>query len=131
MYLKKNDSPQYHTAGSQRFIILELFSKNEKCSPFISRIRIHIYYCNTVPLKFAKVLRNGCWLPGVMSDSPQYFTAGRLTLISVQYHTAGRFLRKIRNLNQNQKYLYPLFSGPGSFEWWKIYLKIITSEEIL
>ena len=45
------------------------------------------------------MLRNGCWLPGVMSDSPGYHTPGRLTLRGMRprwawlagYATPGRF----------------------------------------
>ena len=59
---KKTDSRQYHTVlrGVKKNLILELFSKNEKCSPFISWMKIHIYFCDTAPVKAcANVLRNG------------------------------------------------------------------------
>ena len=51
--------------------------RKSKILPFICRIRIHIYFCDPVPLKAcANVLRIGCWLPGVISDSPHYDTLG-------------------------------------------------------
>ena len=81
----------------------------------IISLRIYIYFCNKHALKAcAKVLRNGYWIPGVMSDSPQYDTAGRLTprgmllrgdrlpnksycweTYSTQYDTAGNFCKQI------------------------------------
>ena len=79
-----------------------------------SRIWFQIYFCYTVPLKAcANSLRIGSWLPVVMSDSPGFDTPGRLT--------PGRFLGKIwiTQRNHNQKYFYPLLSGPGSLELWK------------
>ena len=45
--------------------------------PFNSRIRNHIYFCDTVPLKAcSKVLRKGCWLPGVLSDPGELDSPG-------------------------------------------------------
>ena len=108
------------------------FFKKKQNVVFFSRIRIHISFCGNVPLKgCAKVLRSGCWLPGVMSDSPQYYTAGSLTLHSmilrgdwlcaVSY--PGEIQKEIwitqQNRNQNHKYFKPLVSSPGRFEWWK------------
>ena len=59
--------------------------------------------------------------PGVMSDSPGY-------------DTLGRFLRKIqitqKNHNQNQKYFYPLLSGPGSLELWKNQVQNLVGQSI-
>ena len=56
---KKTDSPQYDTAGSQKFFVPELLAKIQNVA-FLSRIRIHISFCDTVPLKACvKVLRNG------------------------------------------------------------------------
>ena len=74
------------------------------------RIRIHIYFCDTVPLKACvKVLRNGLTplsliLQGI--DSEQYHSAGRLTQCSMILHEVnleklnllGEILTKIENI---------------------------------
>ena len=76
----------------------------------------------------AKVLRNGCRLPKVVSDSPQYDTPGKLTprsmipwgdgLAGVLY-CREIFMKNLINAAksyQNQRYFNLLVSGPGRFE---------------
>ena len=67
------------------------------------------------------MLRNGCWLHAVLSDSTQYQAACNLTLRSIIL--SGVNLKKNwitwQNRNQNRKYFKPLLSGPGSLELWR------------
>ena len=97
------------------------------------------YFLNdTVPLKAcAKVLRNGRWLPGVISCAVWY--PGEID--SGQYYIARRFLQKIHwlwaalypkeflkkksknsakySITQNCKYFKLLVNGSGRFQCWK------------
>ena len=85
---EKTDLP-----AKKKFCLRTVLQKY-KMQPFNGKIRIHFYFCATVPLKAcAKVLRNGCWLP-----SPQgiYAVWYPREIDSAQYDTLGRFLRKIR-----------------------------------
>ena len=117
-----------------RWVILNLVSKKlsprqvkQKCYPIniyqkcniqllISRIWLHIYFWDKGPCKHFKswlLTPRGHelveWLPGVAYPGE---------IDSGLYDSPKRFLQKNwltrRNLNQNQKYFYPLVSGPGS-----------------
>ena len=48
--VEKTDS-QYHTAGSQNKFGSRTFLQNKHNVALFSRVRIHIYFCDTVPLK--------------------------------------------------------------------------------
>ena len=65
------------------------------------------------------MILRGDWLPAVWYcmeiDSVQYDTAGD----SKQCRRFQNFWKSPGNLNQNQKYVNPLISGPGRLEWWK------------
>ena len=56
------------------------------------------------------------WLPGYDTPASQYprgIIPWRVSFFDTKVRITWR------NLNQNQKYLNPMVSGPGWFEWWK------------
>ena len=72
--------------------------------------------------KSAKTWLPRVWYPGE-SISPGYDIPASQSPQGIIPRQVSFFDTKVqitrRNLNQNRKYLNPLISGPGWFEWWK------------
>ena len=85
MLVLKNWLPRVsYTRGVKQKCYSRNFSKMQNVALYYSRIRTHMYFCATVPLKACvKVLRNGCMTvtPGSQHvASPGSHTPGRLAL---------------------------------------------------
>ena len=71
----KKLTPGVSYCGESKNVILELFYKNAKWSPLLVEYQSTFIFVTLFLIKAcAKVLRKGCWLPGVMRDSAQYDT---------------------------------------------------------
>ena len=109
--IKRTDSVQYHTLRGKIFVILRPFFK--KFKKVFPGIKIHNYFCDTVPLKAcAKVLGNSCWLCSIewlptVSYCPE--------IDSPQYHTARRFPHKFGCLTPRSMILWGDWLGAVSY----------------